>query len=160
MTSDGSIDIKELVFLDAALKEFRLQPLDIQEAFDGSLTVVQNLKELRPDKKKDLSNNLKGISELRADYDKNTYRTYYVSEYREVIIVLDVGIKKSKEGGEIPKEQIARLIKRKKIADQLYQKHRSTFQSRYEKRLKNRERIQNRRQDHLNDRGKSWERKV
>jgi len=82
---------------------------------------------------------LKGIEELRVSHDSNTYRTYYLANYDEAVILIDAGMKKSKKDGEIPAEQVVRLLERKRQADQFYIENRALLRMRYEMRRKRRE---------------------
>jgi phage-related protein len=140
MTSDDAVDIKEVVFLSRRVEEDYLsQPLDVVEGFDARITAVQNLRRLPARHHQALSGNAKGIEELRVFHDSNTYRTYYLANYDEVVILIDAGMKKSKKGGEIPEEQVARLLERKRQADQFYAGNRALLHERYNARRKRRE---------------------
>ncbi|WP_426123935.1 type II toxin-antitoxin system RelE/ParE family toxin [Pararhizobium sp. PWRC1-1] len=140
MTSDDAVDIKEVVFLSRRVEEDYLsQPLDVVEAFDARITAVQNLPRLPARHHQALSGNAKGIEELRLFHDSNTYRTYYLANYDEVVILIDAGMKKLKKGSEIPAEQVARLLERKRQADQFYAENRTLLRERYNARRKRRE---------------------
>lgn len=138
MTSEGAVDVKEVVHLGQALKAYGKMPRKVRESFDKLITAVQNGKVVRKDDKTDLKGKLSGISELKFDYSTNTYRTYYAAEFREVIFILDAGDKKSHEGGEIPQEQVEALVKKRKSAEAYYRENKAYFQKRYESREKNR----------------------
>lgn len=134
VTSDGSIDIKEIHFLVSAAKDYEELPDLVAEKMTEAITQVQNNQKVAASRRTDLSGNLKGISEFRVPFSTNTYRTYFAAEYDEVVFILDVGMKKSPKGGEIPKDQKQMLIDRKKAADALYNSQRSNFQDRYKAR--------------------------
>lgn len=140
MTSDDAVDIKEVIFLSKRVEDDYLsQPEDVVEAFDARVTAVQNLQRLPAKHHRALAGRLRGIEELRVSHDSNTYRTYYVANYDEAVILIDAGMKKSKRDGEIPAEQVARLIERKQHADQFYAESRALLRIRYEARHKRRE---------------------
>lgn len=139
MTSDDAIDIKEVLFLSERIEEEYLsQPGDVVEAFDARVTAVQNLQRLPAKHHRVLSGILKGIEELRVSFDGNTYRTYYLADYEEAVILIEAAMKKSKKDGEIPSEQIARLQERKRQADQFYAENRTLLRTRYEARKQRR----------------------
>ncbi len=140
MTSDDAIDIKEVIFLSKRVEdEYLSQPDDVVEAFDARVTAVQNLQRLPAKHHRTLAGNLRDIDELRVSHDSNTYRTYYVANYDEAVILIDAGMKKSKRESEIPAEQVARLIERKQQADQFYVENRTLLRARYDARQKRRE---------------------
>ncbi|CAN7548193.1 type II toxin-antitoxin system RelE/ParE family toxin [Pararhizobium sp. LjRoot235] len=79
------------------------------------------------------------LEELRVSHDNNTYRTYYLANYDEAVVLIDAGMKKSKKDGEIPAEQVARLLERKRQADEFYGENRALLRKRYDIRQKRRE---------------------
>jgi len=139
MTSDGSVDVKEVVQIGQAQKAYQAMPENVQEEFDKLITAVQNGKSVRANDKTDLKGSLEGISELRLDDDGNTYTTYYAAEFDEVLFILAAGCKKSHQDGAIPREEIATLKLRLKKAAELYRKNKDVFASRYRSRERNRE---------------------
>jgi len=140
MTSDDAVYIKEVIFLSQRVEDDYLsQPAEVVEAFDARVTAVQNLQRLPAKHHQALSGSLKGIEELRVSHDSNTYRTYYLANYDEAVVLIDAGMKKSKKDGEIPAEQVARLLERKRQADQFYIENRALLRMRYEMRRKRRE---------------------
>lgn len=140
MTSDDAIDIKEVLFLSPRVEEdYLAQPAEVIEAFDARITAVQNLRRLPARHHQALSGNAKGIDELRVFHDSNTYRTHYLAAYDEVVILIDAGMKKSKQGGEIPAEQVVRLLERKRQADQFYTRNRVLLRERYDARQRRRQ---------------------
>lgn len=62
---------------------------------------------------------LSGVYEIRADIDTDTYRAVYVLNLGEVICMLHVFKKKSKQGREIPKPDIELIQSRLKQAKEL-----------------------------------------
>jgi phage-related protein len=140
MTSDDAVDIKEVIFLSQRVEDDYLsQPAEVVEAFDARITAVQNLRRLPARHHQALSGNAKGIEELRVLHDSNTYRTYYLATYDEVVILIDAGMKKSKKDSGIPAEQVARLLERKRQADQFYAGNWASLRERYDARRKRRE---------------------
>jgi len=140
MTSDDAVDIKEVIFLSQRVEgDYLSLPGEVVEALDARVTAVQNLQRLPAKHHRALSGNLKGIEELRVSHDNNTYRTYYLANYDEAVVLIDAGMKKSKKDGEIPAEQVARLLERKRQADQFYIENRTLLRKRYDMRRKRRE---------------------
>jgi phage-related protein len=82
-----------------------------------------------------LSGKLAGIDEVRILFDDDTYRVYYLTQFKAAIYVLDAGMKKSAHEREIPKPQIDRLIERKKVAVAHYASNERWFETRMADRL-------------------------
>jgi phage-related protein len=140
MTSGSSRDDREVVFINAAaLAEYDALPPFVREAVDASLTVLQNGGVLPASRHDRLKGKLAGVSEIKVRFDDDTYRTYYVSEFREVIYVLDAGIKKSPTGGRIPQKQAERLERRLAAARDDYERNESDYRRAYEERARTRE---------------------
>lgn len=55
------------------------------------------------------------------------------------MVLIDAGMKKSKKDGEIPAEQVARLLERKRQADEFYAENRALLRKHYDMRQKRRE---------------------
>ena len=70
---------------------------------------------IKPLQGKDLA----GVYEIRILHDTDTYRIVYAVNIGTAICVLDVFQKKSKRGGETPKQDIDRLHGRLKLAKEL-----------------------------------------
>lgn len=131
MTGPQSVDIREIQFVGDADKGFSRLPDDIRQTIVALLNDLQNDKPLPPKKVTDLKGDLAGISELRQDYDTNTYRAYYLARFREVIFVLDVEMKKSAHGSAIPQPTKAMLKQRLRVAERMYETHKSEYQADY-----------------------------
>jgi phage-related protein len=67
----------------------------------------------------------KGASVLEVidDYDGNTYRAVYTVRFAGVVYVLHAFQKKSKKGISTPRQEIARIKARLKVAHEHYQVH-------------------------------------
>lgn len=140
MTGEQSEDIREIVFIsEDARDNLASLPDDLRTAITNLFYAVQNNKRLPSKRQKDLSKDLPGISELRQDYVGDTYRAYYVAKFREVIFVLDVDIKKSPSGGEIPKPTKDMLKKRFRAAIANYEAHKPDYEKAYAEREARRE---------------------
>ena len=140
MTTDGAVDVKEVIHLGQALKAYGSMPRKVRESFDKLITAVQNGKVVRKEDKTDLKGKLSGISELRFAFSTDTYRTYYAAEFEEVIFILHAGSKKSHKDGEIPREEIEALIRKRRSAEEYYRLHRAELEARFEIRRLNRAR--------------------
>ncbi|MGV8856135.1 MAG: type II toxin-antitoxin system RelE/ParE family toxin [Devosia sp.] len=135
MTGPQSEDIREIIFISEDARE-NLASLsdDLRTAITGLFEAAQNNKRLPSKRQRDLSNDMAGISELRQDYVGDTYRAYYVAKFREVIFVLDVDIKKSPSGGEMPKPTRDMLKKRFRAAIANYEAHKPDYEKAYAER--------------------------
>jgi hypothetical protein len=81
-----------------------------------------------------LKRNLAGIDEVRLPYDADTYRIYVYQGFPAVIMVLDAGVKKSTEGGNIPKWQTERLEMRLATAKRYCEANKDELKSARERR--------------------------
>lgn len=84
-------------------------PEPVLESADQAIDALQNGRQLPPKMFGSLKGKLAGIDEIRLPYDDDTYRVYVYQGFSAVVMVLDAGIKKSTEGGNIPKWQNDRL---------------------------------------------------
>jgi phage-related protein len=136
MSSLTSVDIREVVFVNERAKQaYESMPAEVLEAADARTTAIQNHLRLPRDQRQALSGKLAGIDEVRILFDDNTYRVYYLTQFKAAIYILDAGMKKSPRGGEIPKPQIDRLIERKKVAVAHYASNEKWFEARMNQRL-------------------------
>jgi hypothetical protein len=110
MTSESSIDDREVIFINERCRvDYQAIPEPVLESADQAIDTLQNGRQLPPKMFRSLKRNLAGIDEIRLPYDDDTYRIYVYQGCPSVIMVLDAGIKKSTEGGNIPKWQTERL---------------------------------------------------
>lgn len=144
MISPASIDEKELVPIGSALADLNDLPAEVRSEAMAALTDLQNGRRPAKNRYKDLTGNQKldGVGEIRLDDDGNTFRIYNVVVYREVIYLLDAGMKKSVRGGAIPQQDLRRLELRRKAAAEDYEAKKPFYTERYEERAR-------RRQNHL-----------
>lgn len=107
--------MKPLRWVGSSRKDMRAMPEEVQSEFGHSLREVQKGKD--PGNTRPLKHlNESGISEVRV-YDRGgTFRTVYTVEFRDMIVVLHVFQKKSKEGIETPKKEIDLVLQRLKQA--------------------------------------------
>jgi len=116
MTSDESIDLKEVIYVNqSAYNDYEGMPPDIKETADQAITQIQNERQLPAKMFVSLKENLSGVDEVRLPYDGDTYRIY-VTICRCAVYILDAGMKKSKTGIGIPPNQTERLIRRRQQA--------------------------------------------
>jgi len=136
MSSRTSVDIREVVFVNAQAKEaYENLPLEVLQAADARTTAIQNHWRLPRNQRQVLSGKLAGIDEVRIPFDDDTYRVYYLTAFKAAIYILDAGIKKSPRGREMPKMQIDRLVDRKKGAVAHYAANEKWFEARMADRL-------------------------
>lgn len=119
MSSDASIDIRALIFINRDAEEsYRSLPDEVRQAADARTSAIQNNERLPRGWRESLKGELAGID--------------------EVIYILDAGMKKSPHGREIPRPQVDRLLVRKKAAREDYAEHKATYQAEKQKRLERR----------------------
>jgi phage-related protein len=143
MSTLTSVDIREVVFVNAQAKHaYESLPDEVLQAADARTTAIQNHLRLPRNQRQGLSGKLAGIDEVRILFDDNTYRVYYLTQFKAAIYILDAGMKKSPHDGEIPKPHIDRLIERKKIAMTHYASNEKWFEDRMTQRLARRAALQ------------------
>jgi phage-related protein len=136
MSALTSVDIREVVFVNEQAKhDYEIMPPEVQLAADARTTAIQNRMRLPRNQRQPLKGKLAGIDEARILFDDNTYRVYYLTSFKAAIYILDAGMKKSPRGSEISKQQIDRLIERKKAAVQHHMANEKWFITRMAERL-------------------------
>jgi phage-related protein len=140
--SPASIDVKEMVPIGGAQADFDALPEDVRLEALAALTDLQNGRWPTGGRYKNLTGNdkLAGVGEIRLNQDGDTYRIYTVVAYREVLYLLDAGIKKSVRGGAIPQQDVSRLEKRCKSAKDDYKENLAAYQIAYAERAERRRR--------------------
>jgi phage-related protein len=110
---------KKIIWVGSSRKDLTEQPKPVRVKVGYALWKIQEGKHhesIKPLK------GLAGVYEIRADYDKDTYRTVYTIKLGDDIYVLHVFKKKSKHGIETPKPDMdvihERLKRAKEIADE------------------------------------------
>ena len=115
MTSDTSIDVREVVFINPdAQSGHGSLPTSVGEVADGAVTLLQNGQV--PTRKglwRVLKGRLRGIGKIRVNDGTNTFRVYIWLGCGPALYVLDAGMKKSPTGSEIPQWQQDRLADRR-----------------------------------------------
>lgn len=118
MTSDTSIDVREVVFINPdAESGYDGLPASVGEVADGAVTLLQNGQV--PTRKglwQVLKGKLRGIGEIRINDGTNTFRVYVWLGCEPALYILDAGMKKSPTGSEIPQWQQDRLVDRRERA--------------------------------------------
>ncbi|MBN1684667.1 MAG: type II toxin-antitoxin system RelE/ParE family toxin [Gammaproteobacteria bacterium] len=109
--------LKQLIWIGSSLKDLNMFPEDVKDEIGYILYLVQN---------KEHHSNIKplkgfsgGVMEIKTDYDKDTYRTVFVSQLGNEIYVLHVFKKKSKRGIKTPKEELEVIAQRLKRAQEI-----------------------------------------
>lgn len=115
MTSDTSIDVREVVFINSAAESgYDGLPAGVGEVADGAVTLLQNGQvSTRKGLWRALKGKLRGIGEIRANDGTNTFRVYIWLRCEPALYILDAGMKKSPTGVEIPGWQQDRLADRR-----------------------------------------------
>lgn len=90
------MDIREVVFVNAQAKHaYESLPDEVLQAADARTTAIQNHLRLPRNQRQGLSGKLAGIDEVRILFDDNTYRVYYLTQFKAAIYILDAGMKKA-----------------------------------------------------------------
>jgi phage-related protein len=131
--SPSLIDIREVVPIGNALAGLDGLPEEIQTEANAALQDLQNDRRPTSDFT-DLKGNLAGIGEVKIKFNTNTYRIYSVAIFKEVLYLLEAGIKKSTRGGEIPLQDERRLELRLKAAKDDYKTNKAEYQEAYAER--------------------------
>lgn len=119
MTTDTSVDVKEVIFVNQRCeKDYLLLPREVGETADGMLDALQNSRAPNGSAYSPLVNDrrLAGIWEVKLPYDGDAYRIYVWLGCQQAVLVLDAGAKKSPTGKEVPQWQKDRLAERLGIA--------------------------------------------
>jgi phage-related protein len=99
MTSEDSLDIREVIFINERCRvDYESMPVDVRESADQAIDALQNARPLPAKLRQPLHAKLSGVTEIRLAHDDNTYRVYVTLKCPWIIMVLDAGIKKSTEG--------------------------------------------------------------
>lgn len=104
---------KQVIWLGSSLEDLKDMPLPIRKEVGYVMGGVQkgefdkSIKSLK---------GLGGVYEIRADHDSDTFRAVYVVNLGDVIYVLHVFKKKSKQGSETPKRDMDLIFSRLKAA--------------------------------------------
>ena len=107
--------MKPLLWIGSSRKDLREMPEEVQSEFGHSLRDIQKGKD--PGNIKPLRHlGESGISEIKVYDREGAFRTVYTVEFKDVIAVLHVFQKKSKEGIETPKKDIDLILQRLKQA--------------------------------------------
>jgi phage-related protein len=104
---------KPVVWIGSSLDDLKALPEEVQDDIGYVLGGVQQ-GEFDPSIKP--LKGLRGVYEIRADHDTDTYRAVYVLNLSDVIYVLHVFKKKSKRGSETPKQDMDLIHNRLKRA--------------------------------------------
>jgi phage-related protein len=106
--------LKSVIFFNQdVLKEIKSLPKEVRSLIGYALDLAAH------GEKHENAKPMKGfpgvsVMEIVVDFNTNTYRTIYITEREDEIIVIDVFQKKSKSGIATPKEDIERIKKRYK----------------------------------------------
>jgi phage-related protein len=113
-------------------------PDEVRQAADARTTAIQNHRPLPRNQRQLLSGKLAGIDEVRILSHGDTYRVYHLVEFVEVIYILDAGMKKSPTGNRVPQPQLEMLGKRKKFAQDDYDRNKEVYRAAMQERLSRR----------------------
>lgn len=116
---------KPLEWAPGALKALQSLDPDVKQDFGYNLRLIQMGKDpagwFKP-----LTGLGPRVYELLMDHDTDTYRCIYTIRFEKAVYVIDAFKKKSKRGGELPKEDRERINARLKLAE-------ADYKAKYEK---------------------------
>jgi len=105
--------LKPLRFIGSADKDLRAMPKTVKIKVGRALQYVQGGQ--TPEAAKPLKG-MAGVMEIVTRYDKDTYRSVYITEIKGMVYVLHCFKKKSKQGNKTPKEDIDLIKHRLRLA--------------------------------------------
>lgn len=142
MTSDTSIDVREVIFINPdAESGYDGLPAAVGEVADGAVTLLQNGRvPARKGLWRTLKSKMRGIGEIRINDGTNTYRVYVWLGCEPAVYILDAGMKKSPTGDEIPQWQQDRLVDRRERAAKHCADSRTDLESAFSERASRRKR--------------------
>ena len=109
--------IRQVVWIGSSFKDLKKFPEPVKDEVGYILYLVQigeYHKNIKP-----LTGFPGGVMEIKSDYDKDTYRTVYVTKLDDEIYILHTFKKKSKKGIKIPSEDIEVIRQRLKRAREI-----------------------------------------
>jgi phage-related protein len=107
--------IKDLVWMGSSRRDLADLPPEVRYDMGVALFWAQK-GSTHPAAKPMQGSLLRGVTEIVADHDGDTYRAMYTTKIGEVIYVLHAFQKKSKRGIATPKADIDLIVKRLKDA--------------------------------------------
>lgn len=132
MTHGKSIDVREIVFIGGARREFDQLDQEVRHAARSALTMLQNGLPLTGGRYKLLTEDrdLAEVGEIRLNDDGNAIRIYTTLRHPHVVYVLEAGLKKSHVGGAIPRETKRTVVQRLKDAKTDYELKAPAYEAR------------------------------
>jgi phage-related protein len=118
----GEAERKPLHWVGSSRTDIRNMPEDVKDEFGHALDQAQ-AGEKPPGAKPLKGFGGAGVLEILANDAGGTYRAVYTVKFRAAIYVLHVFQKKSKKGIATPKEEIDKVWRRLKTAQQHYEAH-------------------------------------
>ncbi|MFH0728147.1 MAG: type II toxin-antitoxin system RelE/ParE family toxin [Pseudomonadota bacterium] len=116
---NGAKIIKELEWIESALKDLQALPLPVRRVFGYALYAAQ-LGEKPPEAKPLKGFGSAGVLELIEDFKGDTYRAVYTVRFATKVYVLHVFQKKSKRGIATPNHDLDLIRERLKRAEKFY----------------------------------------
>lgn len=104
-------------WIGASLDDLKSFPTEAQETFGFELWLVQ-IGETPKSAKALKGKGLHGVTELRKNFDGDTFRTVYIAKLASKVYILHCFQKKSKSGIKTPKADLELIKTRLKIAVQ------------------------------------------
>jgi len=113
------LSTRPLLWVSSSKKDLLEMPIEVRREFGHGLYQVQ-LGRLPKSGKPLTGFGGTSVVELVEDHESSTYRAVYTVRYSEVVIVLHVFQKKSKQGKKTDKKDIDLIKSRLKIAEELH----------------------------------------
>jgi phage-related protein len=119
-----SVVEKPVVWMGSSKRDLLDMSEDLQDTFGYAVGLAQ-YGSTHPDAKP-MKGNLRGVTEVVADENTNTYRAMYTVQFQGLVYVLHVFQKKSKTGRATPQADLDVIGMRYKAAKQHYEALRRT----------------------------------
>ena len=113
---------RKIAYIGSALKDLNKTPKDVKEFFEFAiLLAAQGEKHIKAKPLKGFGSS--SVLEVVEDHKSGTYRAVYTTTFKNVLYVLHVFQKKSKQGKETPKHDIDLVKQRLKRAKMDYEEN-------------------------------------
>jgi phage-related protein len=112
--------LKSVEWISSSRDDLREFPEEVQQMMGFALYRAQ-LGKKHPDAKPLKGFKGAGVLEIVEDFDGDTYRAVYTVKFEDIVYVLHVFQKKSKQGIATPKQDIALIERRLKRAREHYE---------------------------------------
>ncbi len=113
------VSTRDVYWIGQSKDDLKGFPEDVQRAMGYALWAAQN-DERHPDAAR-MTGELRGVMEVRANFDGETYRTMYTLKLEDSVYVLHAFQKRAKKGRATPKHELDLVRQRLRQARQHHQ---------------------------------------